>query len=117
MDTIRNNLKINVLAPEYPGYGIYRTIRAKNSNEKSDIYCTSEQIRQDSECVYDFILANIENIMEKDIILYGRSMGSGPVVHLASSRSPGAVVLMSAYTTVKTVVYENFGFLSALFNE
>ena len=67
--------------------------------------------------MYDFIKANFINIEEKDIILYGRSMGSGPVVHLASTRNPGAIILMSAYTNVKSVVYEKFGFLSALFNE
>lgn len=27
LDTIRINMKINVIAPEYPGYGIYRTMR------------------------------------------------------------------------------------------
>ena len=44
-------------------------------------------------------------------------MGTGPVVYLASNRKPGAVVLMSAYTSIKRVVKEKFSFLSALVNE
>ena len=44
-------------------------------------------------------------------------MGSGPVVHLAANRNPGAVVLMSAYTSIKQVVYEKFSFFSALISE
>ena len=117
LDTIRSNMKINVLAPEYPGYGIYRSLRHKNGQKSGEAHCSSQQIKEDAECVYDFIMSTFPNIEEKDLILYGRSMGSGPVVHLASNRSPGAVILMSAYTNVKSVVYEKFGFLSALFNE
>jgi len=44
-------------------------------------------------------------------------MGSGPTVHLASTRSPGAVILMSSYTSIKSVVYEKFSFLSMLVSE
>jgi hypothetical protein len=40
LDTIRTNMKINVLAPEYPGYGIYRSVRCKNDS-KSEVYCSS----------------------------------------------------------------------------
>ena len=44
-------------------------------------------------------------------------MGSGPTVHLASTRLPGAVILMSSYTSIKNVVYEKFSLLSALVSE
>jgi hypothetical protein len=40
LDTIRTNMKINVLAPEYPGYGIYRSLRSKNGGT-GDIYCSN----------------------------------------------------------------------------
>ena len=81
------------------------------------ITCSSEQLKEDADCVYDFILANFNNLLESDIIVMGRSMGSGPVTYLASCRKPGAVVLISPYTSIKNVVYEKFGFLSALVNE
>lgn len=106
------------MAPEYPGYGTYKQTARRTPDEKvQSIQCTSQQIREDAECIYDFVLANFANLEEADILLFGRSMGSGPVVHLAAKRSPGAVVLMSAYTSIKKVVYEKFSFFSALVNE
>jgi len=44
-------------------------------------------------------------------------MGCGPVIHLSSLRSPGAVVLMSAFTSIKNAVYAKVGFLSSLIPE
>jgi len=44
-------------------------------------------------------------------------MGSGPVVHLASIRNPGAVILMSAFTSIKRAVNEKFGFISSIIPE
>ena len=118
LDSIRNVIKINVIAPEYPGYGIYNTVRAVGKQVSNQtIYPSSEQIREDSECVYDFVINNFPNIQEKDIIILGRSMGSGPSVHLSSIHEPGALILLSAYTSIKQVVTEKFGYLSALVQE
>lgn len=44
-------------------------------------------------------------------------MGSGPCVYLASTRRPGAIILMSSFRNIKTVVYDNFYFLSTLVSE
>lgn len=118
LESLRSVARFNVLAPEYPGYGTYKQTVARNKDDKAQsIGCSSTQLKEDADCVYDFILANFKNIKESDIIIYGRSMGTGPVVYLASSRQPGAVVLMSAYTSIKRVVKEKFSFLSALVNE
>lgn len=54
------------------------------------------------------------NITENDIFLLGRSMGSGPCIYLGANRKPGAIILMSSFRNIKTVVYENFYFLSTL---
>lgn len=68
--------KCSVLAVEYPGYGVYKT-------EGPD----AETIRLDSELVFQFLLRNLKYDF-KDIILMGRSMGSGPVCALAAE-NPG----------------------------
>ena len=34
----------------------------------------------------------------------GRSIGTGPVTHLGSIRSPGAIILISPYTSIRDVV-------------
>jgi hypothetical protein len=44
-------------------------------------------------------------------------MGSGPTVHLSSIHQPGATILLSPYTSIKSVVTEKFGYLSALVSE
>jgi len=41
-------------------------------------------------------------------------MGTGPTVHLASVRQPRAIILMSAYTSIKNVVQDKLKFLSVL---
>jgi len=46
----------------------------------------------------------------------GRSMGSGPSIHLCSIRSPACLVLVSPYTSIKNVGKELFGsFLTNIF--
>ena len=40
LDQIRTAAKINVIAPEYPGYGIYNKINMKK--EQKDLYCSAE---------------------------------------------------------------------------
>jgi hypothetical protein len=44
-------------------------------------------------------------------------MGSGPTLHLGSTRSPAAVITMSAYTSIKNVVYEKMKFLGSFVAE
>jgi hypothetical protein len=44
-------------------------------------------------------------------------MGSGPCIYLGSNRKPGAIILMSAFKNIKSVVYEKFYFLSTLVSE
>jgi len=60
-----------VLAVEYPGYGIYPG------------KACAEQILLDAEGVIKYLISDME-IQASDIILFGRSMGSGPATELAS---------------------------------
>jgi esterase/lipase len=63
------------------------------------------------------VLANFKKIREKDIVVFGRSMGSGPSIHIGSTRSPAAVITMSAYTSIKNVVSEKMKILGSLVAE
>lgn len=59
--------------------------------------------------------------MSEDIILFGRSMGSGPATLLSGEFRPRALILVSAYTTVKQAAAQVVGgflafFLSEHFN-
>ena len=43
----------------------------------------------------------------------GRSIGSGPVSHLGKVRKPGAIILVSPFTSIKDVVKNMVGDLMA----
>jgi hypothetical protein len=48
------------------------------------------------------------------MIIFGRSMGSGPATYLASEHKPGGLILMSPYTSIKNVVKSKVKWLSFL---
>jgi fermentation-respiration switch protein FrsA (DUF1100 family) len=47
----------------------------------------------------------------ENIIIFGRSIGSAPATYLSSQRKPGALVLMSAFTSVRAVAENLVGTL------
>ena len=55
------------------------------------------------------------DIDEKDIIVFGRSMGGGPAAWLAGTFKPSALCLMSAYTSVGRVATDHVGGFLAFF--
>jgi pimeloyl-ACP methyl ester carboxylesterase len=87
---------VHVIAVEYPGYGIY--------DGQPEAY----QIQKDAEAVYDY-LTLAQGIPESQIILFGRSIGTGPATYLASRKSPCALLLMSPFTSIRDIVKESAG--------
>lgn len=53
-------------------------------------------------------------ISASQIIIFGRSMGSGPATYLASKENPAALILFSPYTSIKEVAKEHVGWLHCL---
>ena len=66
--------------------------------------------------MYKFILQDC-GLQEEDIIVFGRSMGSGPASFLAGNFNPGALCLMSAYTSIRAVAGDAVGFLRIFVSE
>jgi len=91
VNSLRQQLKVHILSVEYPGYGLYIGTPS------------ADKICQDAEIVYDYLTLKL-GVPEDSIILYGRSIGSGPATHLAARRKPSALMLMSAYTSIGAVV-------------
>ncbi len=85
-----------MVAVEYPGYGIYKG----TPNES--------KILEDAEAVYDYFVTNLK-VDPQDVIIFGRSIGSGPSSYLASKKNIGALVLMSAFTSIRSVVKDLAG--------
>ena len=54
----------------------------------------SDQIIEDAETVYNF-LVDVYSYEKEDIIISGRSIGSGPAIHLARKFNPSCLLLIS----------------------
>lgn len=93
---------MHVLAVEYPGYGLYKT---SPPNEV--------QIKEDADIVLDYLIKHV-GVRAEDIILFGRSMGSGPATYLASKNPAYCLLLMSPYTSIKDVSRSLLGRMSFL---
>ena len=81
---------------EYPGYGVYR-----GSPDETTII-------KDAEAVYDYLTLKL-NVKPKNILVFGRSIGTGPATYLASQKDLGALILMSAFTSIRAAVKDFAG--------
>lgn len=98
---ISEALEINSLLIEYPTYGIY--------NSKS---ISEQQVYKDSEYCLDFVL-KILKFKPENVIITGRSIGSGPAVYLASKNKLCPLILISPFKSVQEVASNFVGnFLS-----
>jgi hypothetical protein len=55
-------------------------------------------------------------------MILGRSIGSGPSIHLANwatkmGNQPGGIIIISPFKNIKSVVSDNYGFLSVFITE
>lgn len=48
-------------------------------------------------------------IEEKNIIIFGRSMGSGPATHVCSLRKPAGLLLMSSFKSIRSIAEDQAG--------
>jgi alpha-beta hydrolase superfamily lysophospholipase len=97
-----SEMGMHVIAVEYPGYGLYKTSKPSEN-----------QMKEDADTVYDY-LTQIVGVKESDVILFGRSMGSGPTSYLASRKNPHSLLLMSPYMSIKDAAKSLFGWASFL---
>lgn len=83
-------IKVNAFAYEYTGYG------------RSSGTPTEEALYADVECALDYVIRHL-HVDPRKLVLYGRSLGSGPTVHLGSNFSQRypfrAIVLQSPITS------------------
>lgn len=67
-----------------------------------------ENILEDALYVYDYI-NKVLGIDEENIIIFGRSIGTGPATHVASKRKPGCLLLMSAFKSIRAIAQDQAG--------
>ena len=78
-------LESHILVIEYPNYGLYKG----RSCDESNIY-------QDALDIYDF-LVHVLDLGPDQILVFGRSIGSGPSTYLARHRNIGALILFAPF--------------------
>ena len=89
-------MRMHVLAVEYPGYGLYKQ---GGPNE--------DKMREDCETIYDYC-TQVAGVREEDVIVFGRSMGSGPTSYLSSLKKPHCIVLLSPFMSIKDATKDLF---------
>ncbi len=82
---------ISVLAYDYPGYG-----SSSGRPSESGIFFAAE-------AAYDY-LRDTKGIPAANIVCLGRSIGSGPAVHIAANREVGGLIIESAFTSAFRVM-------------
>lgn len=87
---LRSVWKFHILSVEYPSYGQYQKHPP----------LSEESIYQDAETVYQHITRKFR-LKESQIILFGRSLGTAPAIHLASLFKPLALILISPFCSIR----------------
>ena len=96
----RSYLEMNVILVEYPGYFL-------DNNNRSD----PNTFFSNSLIVYDWIKSTFK-VSDNQIFVCGRSLGTSPAINLSSQRNPKALFLISAFTSIMNVGYDQVKILS-----
>jgi len=97
MRKLSKQVNVNLCCYDYSGYGL------------STGTVSEENCYKDIEAVYKF-LTEENGVPENRIILFGRSIGTGPTTHLASKKSKVAgLVLQSPICSIIRTVFGDFG--------
>jgi len=98
---MRDQFKVNVLAVEYPGYGLLHQMAP-----------TEDSVYEVALTAFRFLVDEV-NVRYSQIILFGRSLGGGPAVYLAAQYPVGGLILVSAFSSIKSAVQSIVGRLLA----
>lgn len=100
LDSIRifNQLGLDVFIFDYRGYGL------------SEGRPTEEGTYRDAEAAWGYLVEG-RGIAPSEIVLFGRSLGGAIAAWLAQERSPAALILESAFTSVSEVGATVFPYL------
>jgi len=97
---LRDELGVHVLAVEYPGYGIC-----------PGSHCDERGAIENASIAFRFANEVLRWPLEQ-IILLGRSVGTGPAVALAVDNAVGGLVLVSPFLSVREACRERLGLVA-----
>lgn len=78
LDQLRTYFQVNVCCYDYTGYGLSKSA----VDGKACPAPSQERVYADAEAVWEYLISL--GILPENIVIYGRSLGSGPACHLAS---------------------------------
>ena len=58
--------------------------------------------------VYDY-LTEYMNLKESNIVVMGKSLGTGPATHIAAHRNPRALILVTPFISIRECVIDIIG--------
>ena len=90
---IFRKLQYAVMMIDYPGYG------------KSRGLLTERGINRQAKMAYDWLIKKYD---ARDIIILGRSLGSGPATQLATKVDSKCLILETPYTSIPAVAYQHY---------
>mmetsp|Transcript_10912 Transcript_10912/g.17862 ORF Transcript_10912/g.17862 Transcript_10912/m.17862 type:complete len:322 (+) Transcript_10912:177-1142(+) len=96
LEALRWALQVSVIAVEYPGYGIF-----PGRPCEANVNIAVERIHN--------YLVDILKFRSDEIIIFGRSIGTGPATRLVARTGARALILMSPYTSIRGVVKHLLG--------
>lgn len=88
-----NYLNVNVVMYEYTGYG------ANTDNSR----CSEENCYKDIDAVYNHMV-NVLKASPDRIIVFGRGLGTGPSVYLASKQKVAGLILVSPFLSIYRII-------------
>jgi len=88
-------VNVNVVIYEYTGY----------SEETKEFSCSEQYCYNDAEAAYNYIIYDLKVPPER-IVLFGRSLGSGPSCYLAEKYPVGGLFLNSGFMSVFRVAFK-----------
>lgn len=89
---------LSTLTFNYRGYG-------QSSGKPSEKAVFADALR-----IYDYATTDL-GFAPEDILVYGRSIGSGVAVHVAANRKVKEVILVTPYDSVRNVAQKRYPFL------
>mmetsp|Transcript_22147 Transcript_22147/g.59118 ORF Transcript_22147/g.59118 Transcript_22147/m.59118 type:complete len:346 (-) Transcript_22147:152-1189(-) len=102
---LRAQFQVHVLAVEYPGYGICPGSQATADSATENAFAAFRFVREVMRWPTD------------SIMVFGRSIGTGPAVLLAVQYKIAGLILIAPFLSIKELVRDALGLLSKLVDE
>eukprot|EP00929_Paragymnodinium_shiwhaense_P002316 TRINITY_DN102542_c0_g1_i1.p1 TRINITY_DN102542_c0_g1~~TRINITY_DN102542_c0_g1_i1.p1 ORF type:complete len:476 (-),score=87.27 TRINITY_DN102542_c0_g1_i1:37-1464(-) len=101
---MRDLFQVHVLAVEYPGYGI-----CPGKTDEAGILANAE-------AAFNFVTETLQWPLD-GIKIFGRSLGTGPAISLASRYDVSGLILVSPFTSIRDIFKDQVGMLANALTE